>query len=202
MRHQARYQGMARRRHHLARAAPTRRWPGGSTRYKGRVKREDAAPAPHRDITLTKRWMDAIGVDVTCLFPTPMLSLGLTPRVEVEVALARAYNRWLIEHVPGAEPRIRSRLYLPFNDPDDMRASMVEEFGDKPGVIGFCVTAPRYKRRVGQWLLPAPTRCSRSAACRSPSIPASCGAATARWSCATASSRSMRWASPGTTSST
>ncbi len=22
---------------------------------------------------------------------------------------------------------------------------MVEEFGDKPGVVGFCVTAPRYK---------------------------------------------------------
>ena len=47
-----------------------------------------------------------------------MLQLGLHPQVEVEVALARAYNRWLSERVLAHEPRIRSMLYLPFNDPD------------------------------------------------------------------------------------
>jgi uncharacterized protein len=91
--------------------------------------------------------MDAFGVDVTCLFPTPMLSLGLTPRVEVEVALARAYNRWLIDHVTSVEPRIKASLYLPFNAPEACE-QMIEELGEKPGVVGFCVTAPRYK---GVW---------------------------------------------------
>ena len=40
-----------------------------------------------------------MGVDYTCLFPTPMLSFGLHPQVEVEVALSRGYNRWLCERV-------------------------------------------------------------------------------------------------------
>jgi hypothetical protein len=61
-----------------------------------------------RDISLTRRWMDAIGIDVAVMFPTPMLQLGLHPQVEVEVALARAYNRWLCERVLAHEPRIRS----------------------------------------------------------------------------------------------
>jgi uncharacterized protein len=38
--------------------------------------------------------------------------------VEVEIALSRAYNRWLCERVLANESRLRSMLYLPFNDPD------------------------------------------------------------------------------------
>ena len=45
---------------------------GRVTRYTLR-RLEKSPPSPHRDITLTKRWMDAIGIDVVCLFPTPML---------------------------------------------------------------------------------------------------------------------------------
>ena len=71
-----------------------------------------------RDAALTKRWMDAVGVDVAVLFPTPMLALGVHPQVEVEIALSRAYNRWLCERVLAHEPRLVSMLYLPFNDPD------------------------------------------------------------------------------------
>ena len=78
------------------------------------------------------------------MFPTPMLQLGLHPQVEVEVALARAYNRWLAERVLAHEPRIRSMLYLPFNDPD-ARYRMVKEFAGKKGVVGFMVTSARYR---------------------------------------------------------
>ena len=100
----------------------------------GRVMRyavrgmEKTEPGVHRDIALTRRWMDAIGIDVAVMFPTPMLQLGLHPQVEVEVALARAYNRWLTERVLAHEPRIRSMLYLPFNDAD-AAFKMVREFG-------------------------------------------------------------------------
>ncbi len=58
-----------------------------------------------------------MGIDMICLFPTPMLTLGAVPRKDVETGLARAYARWLTEKVLAAEPRIRSMLYLPFNDP-------------------------------------------------------------------------------------
>jgi hypothetical protein len=52
----------------------------------GRVMRyatrgmEKAEAGVHRDITLTRRWMDAIGIDVAVMFPTPMLQLGLHPQ--------------------------------------------------------------------------------------------------------------------------
>ena len=108
---------------------------GRVTRYPLR-KMEKAEGDKHRDITLTKRWMDAMGVDVAVMFPSPMLQLGLHPQVEVEVALGRAYNRWLCERVLAHEPRIRSMLYLPFNDPD-AAYRMVKEMGDKKGVAGF-----------------------------------------------------------------
>jgi uncharacterized protein len=114
---------------------------GRITRIRNRAQ-EKTPDGSHRDITLTKRWMDAMGVDVICLFPTPMLSLGMIPRADAEVQLARAYNRWLCDKVIAGEPRIRSMLYLPFNHPEGS-IKMVEDFADKPGVIGFMVTAPR-----------------------------------------------------------
>jgi hypothetical protein len=142
MRDQAKYQGMG-----GGGIASTRggyqELMGRVTRYPGRRK-EKTPPGLLRDIALTKRWLDAIGIDVVCLFPTPMLSLGLTPRKEVEVALARAYNRWLCEEVLAQEPRIRSSLYLPLNDPE-ATYQVVKEFGGKKGVIGFTIVAPHYK---------------------------------------------------------
>src|SRR6185437_3559934 len=116
---------------------------GRVTRYPLR-KMEKAEGDKHRDITLTKRCMDAMGVDVAVMFPSPMLQLGLHPQVEVEVALGRAYNRWLCERVLAHEPRIRSMLYLPFNDPD-AAYRMVKEMGDKKGVTGFMVTSARHR---------------------------------------------------------
>jgi predicted TIM-barrel fold metal-dependent hydrolase len=113
-------------------------------RYNTRQNEKTPAGPPHRDVHLTKRWMDALGVDIVCLFPTPMLQLGLHPQIDVEVQLARAYNRWLCERILAGEKRFKSMLYLPFNDPD-ASYKMVKDFGDKPGVVGFMVTAARYK---------------------------------------------------------
>ena len=106
--------------------------------------KEKAAPGKHKDIVLTLDWMDAMGVDYCCMFPTPMLFLGLHPQVEVEAAMCDAYNAWLCERILAQEPRIVSMLYLPFNDPDAAYKT-VKKFGDKKGVVGFMVTSPRYK---------------------------------------------------------
>ena len=126
---------------------------GGSVGYQdigGRItrhwlrKHEKTSGPEHRDVTTTLRWMDAMGVDYACLFPTPMLFLGTHPQVEIEVAMSRAYNRWLCDTILEHEPRIISMLYLPFNDPE-ATYQMVKDFGHRKGVKGFMVTAPRYK---------------------------------------------------------
>jgi uncharacterized protein len=116
---------------------------GRITRYQHRAT-EATPPGVHRDIVITRKWMDAMGVDVACVFPTPMLGLGLNPIVEVEVQYARAYNRWLCERLLANEPRMVSMLYLPMNDPI-AALRMVEEFSGTKGVIGFLVTTVRYK---------------------------------------------------------
>src|SRR5262249_11598254 len=82
----------------------------------------------HRDIVRTRGWRDAMGVDYACLFPTPMLFLGLHPQVEIEAALSQAYNRWLCERILAHEPRLVSMLYLPLNDPEAAYRT-VKEFG-------------------------------------------------------------------------
>ena len=98
----------------------------------------------HRQVELTRRAMDSMGIDYTVAFPTPMLLLGMHPQAEVEVALGRAFNRWLVEELLPREPRIKAMMYLPFNDPDAC-VEVVEEFADQPGVIGFTVVSTRYR---------------------------------------------------------
>jgi predicted TIM-barrel fold metal-dependent hydrolase len=117
---------------------------GRITRYALRGLEKAPGTKDERDVILTKRWMDACGIDVAVLFPTPMLALGVHPQVEVEVALSRAYNRWLCERVLAREPRLVSMLYLPFNDPD-ATYQFVKEFGEKKGVVGFLITSTRYR---------------------------------------------------------
>ncbi len=107
-------------------------------------KHEKVSPDRHRDVGTTNKWMDAMGVDYACLFPTPMLFLGTHPQVEVEVQLVNAYNRWLVERILSQEKRIISMLYLPFNDPEAAYKT-VKEFAGKKGVVGFMITSPRYK---------------------------------------------------------
>lgn len=88
--------------------------------------------------------MEQMAIDYSILFPTPMLTLGTHPQPEVEVELARAYNRWLVERVLVASPKIRTMAYLPMSDPD-ASVAFIEEFAERPGILGFMVTAVRYQ---------------------------------------------------------
>jgi predicted TIM-barrel fold metal-dependent hydrolase len=98
----------------------------------------------HRDVVLTRRAMDSLGVDNMIVFPTPMLVLGMHPQPEMEVWLARAYNRWFCDRILSADDRIKAMVYLPFNTPKEAER-VVADFADKKGVIGFTVTSTRYK---------------------------------------------------------
>jgi uncharacterized protein len=115
---------------------------GRVTRYPLRTS-EKTGPGKFRDIQLGHRWMDAMGVDYSCLFPTGMLSIGLHPQKEVEADLCWAYNRWVTEKVlPDSEGRFYSMLTLPFSDGDES-LRQVEKFGGCKGVGGFMVTTVR-----------------------------------------------------------
>jgi predicted TIM-barrel fold metal-dependent hydrolase len=116
---------------------------GRVTRYPLRGSEKTEAGKP-RDVQLGQRWMDAMSVDYSCLFPTGMLNIGMHPQKEMEVELCWAYNRWVTEKVlPEADGRFYSMLCLPFSDAE---ASLrhVETFGPRKGVGGFMVTTVRH----------------------------------------------------------
>jgi len=117
---------------------------GRITRYPLRRTETTPADGTHRDVHLSLRWMDAMGVDYCCLFPTPMLTIGTHPQPEVEAAMARGYNRWLLEKICRREKRIKTMICIPFNDPEAAYRTVLE-FGDHPDVIGFMVVSVRYK---------------------------------------------------------
>lgn len=116
---------------------------GRVTRYPLRSSEQTGNKGAHRDVTLGHRWMDAMSVDYSCLFPTGMLSIGAHPQKEMEFELCWAYARWVTEKVlPESGGRFYTKLCLPFSDPEGS-LRMVEEFGDRPGVGGFMVTTVR-----------------------------------------------------------
>jgi predicted TIM-barrel fold metal-dependent hydrolase len=115
---------------------------GRVTRYTMRGS-EKTEPGSHRDIQLGNRWMDAMGVDYSCLFPTGMLNIGLHPQKEMEADLCWAYNRWVTEKVlPESGGRMYSMLTLPLSDPDQALRH-VETFGHRKDVGGFMITTVR-----------------------------------------------------------
>ena len=96
----------------------------------------------HHFTELARRSMDAMGLDYQVVFPTPMLTLGMHPQEDVEAAVGRAYNRWLVERILPEDERIKGLIYLPFNTPKACEA-ILRDFGDAKGVIGFTITSTR-----------------------------------------------------------
>jgi predicted TIM-barrel fold metal-dependent hydrolase len=116
---------------------------GRVTRYPLRAS-EKTDKGRLRDVQIGERWMDAMSVDYSCLFPTGMLNIGTHPQKEMEVELCWAYNRWVTEKVlPESGGRMYSMLCLPFSDAD-ASLRQVEEFGDRKGVTGFMITTVRH----------------------------------------------------------
>lgn len=98
----------------------------------------------HRDVTLVRRSMDALGLDMQVLFPGNLLQLGTHPQPRVEAHLALAYNRWVCERILPHDDRIKTLLYLPITEPDTS-LEIIREFGENPSVLGFMVTSVRFK---------------------------------------------------------
>ena len=111
---------------------------------RSRMRSEEKTPGTKvRDAQIAHRWMDAMGVDYSCLFPTPLLNIGMHPQSEMEVDLCWAYSRWLTEKIlPDGDGRMYTMLPLPFSNPDACLRH-VETFGDRKNVTGFMVTTVR-----------------------------------------------------------
>jgi predicted TIM-barrel fold metal-dependent hydrolase len=100
-----------------------------------------ANPGATRTIAEAAEMMSA---DYVLLFPQQLLGLGRTEFLELETHVARAYARWLVEHVLQVDSRIIAPLYLPFSDPDAC-VELVEEFGDTPGIVAATTVTNRYE---------------------------------------------------------
>jgi uncharacterized protein len=115
---------------------------GRITRYPMRSSEKTSGDKP-RDVELGQRWMDAMSIDYSCLFPTLLLAVGMHPSTEMEIELCWAYNRWLTETaLPKADGRLYSMLSLPLSEPDEA-LRQVETFGDRKHVTGFMVSSVR-----------------------------------------------------------
>lgn len=117
---------------------------GGRIPHQDDLREKVTETDVHRDVVLTRRAMDSLGIDNMVVFPTPMLFLGMHPQTDMEVWLSRAYNRWTAERLLDGDDRIKTFAVLPFNTPKEAER-VVEDFGDHRGVIGFCVTSTRHK---------------------------------------------------------
>jgi uncharacterized protein len=105
--------------------------------------RSDRNRADVRGILQLRSNKEAMGIDQQIYFPTLMRTLGVLPDGDIEAALSWAYSRWITEKIIPQDPLLKSMLYLPLSNPEAcVRA--IEEFGDRPGVVGFMVTTPRY----------------------------------------------------------
>jgi hypothetical protein len=116
---------------------------GGRIAHQGRQDPiEDGAG--HGFVQRIRRAMDAMGIDCQVVFPSAMLLLGMHPQEEVEVALARAFNRWMQQAILPEEERLKGFLYLPFNTPEACER-IVREGAADPNIIGFTVCSTRNK---------------------------------------------------------
>jgi predicted TIM-barrel fold metal-dependent hydrolase len=117
---------------------------GGRIPHGAQLQESVADKSVPRAVTLSRKAMDNMGLDYQVFFPSALLFLGMHPQRDMEVELATAYNRWIVEHVLPHEPRMKAMLYLPFNTPEAAEA-MVKRFIGAPGVVGFLVTSTRYQ---------------------------------------------------------
>ncbi|HMA80737.1 MAG TPA: hypothetical protein VKR81_07595, partial [Candidatus Binatia bacterium] len=87
-----------------------------------------------RDVPARLKHMDELGVSIQVLYPTLFL-IPLTPRPEVELALARSYNRWLAGIWKQEQERLRWAAVVPLMTMDQALAEA--RFAKENGACGI-----------------------------------------------------------------
>jgi predicted TIM-barrel fold metal-dependent hydrolase len=97
------------------------------------------------DIALRLAHMDELGVDTQVLYPTLFLR-PLTRRPETELALCRAYNRWLADLWKAGKGRLRWAVLPPLMS---MEKALEElHFGKANGACGVFMLGTEGERRL------------------------------------------------------
>jgi predicted TIM-barrel fold metal-dependent hydrolase len=94
--------------------------------------------------------LDLLGVDVPVLFPDSMLLHALIKPPDYAVALARAYNRWLIDAWLDRDPSFKGALLAPHQNPV-AAAEEIRRYAGHPNVacvyLPSCCVDPLYGHR-------------------------------------------------------
>lgn len=77
-----------------------------------------AASARMEDLAARLADMDRLGVDIQVLYPTTLIGLAATARRETQIAMCKAYNRWIAGKVKAARGRLRWIATLPLETMD------------------------------------------------------------------------------------
>jgi uncharacterized protein len=86
----------------------------------------------------------ALSIDFGILFPDHLLSIARHPSADYAAALARAYNRWMVEEWLGTEPALYGALLAAPQDPP-AAAREIEKYADNPKVAAvFLPTSAVY----------------------------------------------------------
>lgn len=130
----------------LSNATPGLRYQdaGGRIPHQQKLAESVEDKSVHRDVTLVRRSMEALGLDYQVLFPGNLLQLGTHPQPRVEAHLALAYNRWVCDNILTEDDRIKTLLYLPLSEPE-MCHKIIDEFTGRKNVVGFMITSVRFK---------------------------------------------------------
>ena len=97
------------------------------------------------DIKARLKHMDELGVDVQVLYPTIFLR-PFTRRPEVELAVTRSYNRWLIDIWKAAPDRLRWVAVLPLLSMD--KALEEARFAKENGACGIFIRGLEGDKRL------------------------------------------------------
>ena len=78
--------------------------------------------------------LDALSIDVGIAFPDHLLLMAQLPRADYAAALARAYNRWLLDRWLTVEPSLYGALVAAPQDPADA-AREIERYASHSNVV-------------------------------------------------------------------
>jgi predicted TIM-barrel fold metal-dependent hydrolase len=101
--------------------------------------RGDAAPPdggmPGSDYeTMRKQLLDPLDVEYAVLTGEDILSVSSLPNPQLAAALAKAYNRWLIDEWLPRDPRLKGSLVVATQDAE-RAVEEIRSFGDHPDIV-------------------------------------------------------------------
>jgi predicted TIM-barrel fold metal-dependent hydrolase len=84
--------------------------------------------------------LDMLGIDIAILFPDHLLKLAMLPDMNYATALARAYNRWMVDHWLVYGKGLKGALVAAPQNPE-ATAHEIESYAREPNVVAVYLPA-------------------------------------------------------------